>query len=88
MKKQLIIPQKSKGIMFILASVIFFAVSLFLFPILPWSKNAAFIDFSYSILFVFFLGLSTVSSIIVAPWAANSKYSFLAALRSGAQMVS
>ncbi len=87
-KKQLIIPNKSKGIMFLLAPVIFFAVSLFIWAILPWSQNAfSFLDFRYSILFQFLLGLSLVSSIIVGSWASNSKYSLFGALRSGAQML-
>ena len=86
--KQLIIPQKSKGIMYFFAPVIFFAVSLFIWAILPWSQNAfSFLDFRYSILFQFILGLSLVSSIIVGSWASNSKYSLFGALRSSAQML-
>ncbi len=45
MRKQFILPQHSKGIMFIVLLVIFFAVSLILFTILPFSQNSAFIDF-------------------------------------------
>ena len=87
-KKQLIIPQKSKGIMFILAPIILFAVSISIWAILPWDQNGFYMDFSYNILFQFYLSNLSVFSLTIAGWAGNSKYSFLGALRNAAQMLS
>lgn len=94
--KEIVTPSSSNSNIFIFAPLWTFIVSLLGWAVIPWSFvssmdsvrmiNSA--DISYGILFLFAISGLEVFGVIWAGWASNSRYSFLGALRSLAQMVS
>jgi NADH-quinone oxidoreductase subunit H len=86
-KEPLIPAGANKGI-FLLAPVITAGLALSAWAIMPVAKNWAVADINVGILYIFAVSSLQVYGVIMAGWASNSKYAFLAALRSAAQMVS
>lgn len=88
MHKETIIPAKSNRFIFLLAPVITFSLSLIAWAVIPFGEGMVLSNIDVGILYLFAISSLGVYGIIMAGWASNSKYPFLGALRSAAQMVS
>lgn len=86
--KETILPTSSNVGIFLLAPVITFTLSLMAWAAIPLSYGMVFSDLNIGLLYLFAISSLGVYGIIMAGWASNSKYAFLGALRSAAQMVS
>jgi NADH-quinone oxidoreductase subunit H len=86
-KEPLIPAGANKGI-FLLAPLVTAGLALSAWAVIPVAKNWAVADINVGVLYVFAISSLQVYGVIMAGWASNSKYAFLAALRSAAQMVS
>lgn len=88
MHKESIIPTLANKYLFVLAPVITFSVSLSAWAVVPFDKGWVFADINVGILYLFAMSSLGVYGIIIAGWASNSRYAFLGAMRSAAQMIS
>jgi NADH-quinone oxidoreductase subunit H len=86
--KEIIIPASSNKIIFILAPIITMTLALISWAVIPFSKTHVLSDINVGILYLFAVSSLGVYGIIMGGWASNSKYPFLGAIRSAAQMVS
>jgi NADH-quinone oxidoreductase subunit H len=86
--KETIIPTQANKVMFLLAPMITFALALLGWAVIPISENFVIADLNVGILYLFAISSLGVYGIIISGWASNSKYAFLGAIRSSAQMVS
>jgi NADH-quinone oxidoreductase subunit H len=88
MVKETIIPAGANKVLFIMAPMLTFVLALAGWAVVPFGTGMAIANINVGILYLFAISSLGVYGIIVAGWASNSKYSFLGALRSAAQMVS
>ena len=88
MHKEPIIPTRANPVLFLMAPVITFTLSLLAWAVIPIGPDFVLADINVGILYLFAISSLGVYGIIIAGWASNSKYPFLGALRSAAQMVS
>ena len=88
MFKEIIIPASANKVIFILAPIITLTLSLVAWAVIPFSKEMVLSDINVGILYLFAFSSLGVYGIIMGGWASNSKYPFLGAIRSAAQMVS
>merc|ERR1712004_150749 len=86
--KETIFPSNSSILIFLLAPILTFVLSLIGWSVIPFSKNIVISDINIGILYLFAISSLSVYGIIMAGWSSNSKYPFLGALRSAAQMIS
>jgi NADH-quinone oxidoreductase subunit H len=86
--KETIIPSGANRVLFILAPVVTFVLSLAAWAVIPFGAGIVLSDINVGFLYLFAISSLGVYGIIIAGWASNSKYAFLGALRSAAQMVS
>jgi NADH-quinone oxidoreductase subunit H len=86
--KETIIPSQSSRVIFLLAPMVTFMLALLGWAVIPLSPEFVIADINVGILYLFAISSLGVYGIIMAGWASNSKYSFLGAIRSSAQMVS
>ena len=86
--KETIIPAGANRVVFIIAPMITFLLSLVAWAVIPFDIDLVLADINVGVLYLFAISSLGVYGIIMAGWASNSKYAFLGALRSGAQMVS
>ena len=86
--KEIIIPASSNKIIFILAPIITMTLALISWAVIPFSEDFVLADINVGILYLFAVSSLGVYGIIMGGWASNSKYPFLGAIRSAAQMVS
>jgi len=86
--KETIFPSNSNILIFLLAPILTFVLSLIGWSVIPFSKNIVISDINIGILYLFAISSLSVYGIIMAGWSSNSKYPFLGALRSAAQMIS
>ena len=86
--KETILPSNSDVILFILAPILTFFLSLLSWAIIPFGPNMFYSNTNIGVLYLMAVSSLGVYGIIVAGWSSNSKYAFLGALRSAAQMVS
>ena len=86
--KETIVPSSANGILFIIAPMIAFMTALVAWAVVPFDDGWVIADINVGILYLFAISSLGVYGIIIAGWASNSKYAFLGALRSAAQMVS
>ena len=86
--KETIVPKDSSPYVFILAPMITFILSLIGWSVIPLSEGALVADINLGVLYLFAVSSLSVYGIILAGWSSNSKYPFLGALRSAAQMIS
>jgi NADH-quinone oxidoreductase subunit H len=86
--KEPLIPAGANKRIFLLAPLITAGLALSAWAVMPVAKNWAVVDIDVGILYIFAVSSLQVYGVIMAGWASNSKYAFLAALRSAAQMVS
>ena len=86
--KEVIIPSSSNKVIFILAPIVTMTLALISWAVIPFSANQVLADINVGILYLFAVSSLGVYGIIMGGWASNSKYPFLGAIRSAAQMVS
>ena len=86
--KESVFPSLSNQFLFVLAPMLTLFLSLLGWIIIPFSFGQVILDSSLGILYLFAISSLGVYGIIIAGWSSNSKYAFLGALRSAAQMVS
>ena len=86
--KEIIIPASSNKIIFILAPIVTMTLALISWAVIPFSENYVLANINVGILYIFAVSSLGVYGIIMGGWASNSKYPFLGAIRSAAQMIS
>ncbi len=86
--KEVIIPVRANKVIFIIAPIVTMSLALISWAVIPFSETLVLADINIGILYIFAVSSLGVYGIIMAGWASNSKYPFLGALRSAAQMVS
>jgi len=86
--KEIIIPASSNKIIFILAPIITMTLALIAWAVIPFGEDQVLANINVGILYIFAVSSLGVYGIIMGGWASNSKYPFLGAIRSAAQMVS
>ena len=86
--KEIIIPSSSNKVIFILAPIVTMTLALISWAVIPFSATQVLADINVGILYLFAVSSLGVYGIIMGGWASNSKYPFLGAIRSAAQMVS
>ena len=86
--KEIIIPASSNKVIFILAPIITMTLALIAWAVIPFGLEQVLADINVGILYIFAVSSLGVYGIIMGGWASNSKYPFLGAIRSAAQMVS
>ena len=86
--KETIFPTVSNKIVFLLAPMVAFSLSIAAWAVIPIAEGWVISNINVGILYLFAVSSLSVYGIIMAGWASNSKYAFMGALRSAAQMVS
>ena len=86
--KETVVPSGANRVVFILAPMLTFVLALVAWAVIPFDAGWVLADINVGILYLFAISSLGVYGIIMAGWASNSKYAFLGALRSAAQMVS
>lgn len=86
--KELIVPAGANKVVFLLAPVVSFVLALSVWAVVPVADGWVIADINVGILYLFAISTLGVYGVIIGGWASNSKYAFLGALRSAAQMVS
>ena len=88
MLKEIVIPAGADKVVFLLAPLLSFVLAAIAWVVIPFSDGWVISDLNVGILYIFAISSLGVYGIIMGGWASNSKYPFLGALRSAAQMVS
>ena len=88
LSKETILPAGADKVTFIIAPMLTFVLALVAWAVIPFGKSLVIADINVGILYLFAISSLGVYGVIMAGWASNSKYAFLGALRSAAQMVS
>jgi len=86
--KETIIPSRANTLIFVAAPMITFTLSLIGWAVIPFGEGLVLADLNVGLLYIFAVSSLGVYGIITSGWSSNSKYAFLGALRSAAQMVS
>ncbi len=86
--KETVVPSRANPVVFMLAPMLTFTLGLVAWAVIPFDQGLVLADINVGILYLFAISSLGVYGIIMAGWASNSKYAFLGALRSAAQMVS
>ena len=88
MFKEIIVPSSANKTIFILAPIVTLTLSLIAWAVIPFSGEIVLANINVGILYLFAISSLSVYGIIMGGWASNSKYPFLGAIRSAAQMIS
>jgi len=86
--KETVLPSTANKFIFIISPIITFVISLMGWAIIPYDKYSLLSELNVGVLYLFAVSSLGVYGIIMSGWSSNSKYAFLGALRSAAQMVS
>ena len=86
--KETILPAGADKVVFLIAPMLTFVLALVAWAVIPFGEGMVLADINVGILYLFAVSSLGVYGVIMAGWASNSKYAFLGALRSAAQMVS
>jgi NADH-quinone oxidoreductase subunit H len=86
--KETVIPSGANRVVFVAAPMITFTLALVAWAVIPFAPGVVLADINVGVLYLFAISSLGVYGIVMAGWASNSKYPFLGALRSAAQMVS
>jgi NADH-quinone oxidoreductase subunit H len=86
--KETIVPTSASKIVFMIAPMITFILSLVGWAVIPFAEGWVLSDMNVGVLYILAVSSLGVYGIIMAGWASNSKYAFLGAIRSSAQMIS
>jgi NADH-quinone oxidoreductase subunit H len=86
--KELIVPTNSDKVLFLVAPIVTFTLSLIGWAVIPFDANLILADINVGVLYILAVSSLSVYGVILAGWASNSKYAFFGAIRSAAQMIS
>lgn len=86
--KEIIVPRKSNQFLYLIAPLLAFAPALVAWAVIPFDETWVLADVNAGLLFLLAMTSIAVYGVIIAGWASNSKYAFLGALRSAAQVIS
>jgi NADH-quinone oxidoreductase subunit H len=86
--KETVLPSSANQLIFIISPILTFTISLMGWAIIPFDKYSVLAEMNIGVLYLFAMSSLGVYGIIMSGWSSNSKYAFLGALRSTAQMVS
>lgn len=86
--KEPVLPSSANTVVFLAAPVLTFLLALIAWAVIPFGEGLVLCDLDVGMLYIFAISSLGVYGVIMAGWASNSKYAFLGALRSTAQMVS
>ncbi len=86
--KEVIFPAGADRVVFLLAPMISLVMALIAWAVIPFNEGWVLADINVAILYIFAISSLEVYGVIMGGWASNSKYPFLGALRSAAQMIS
>jgi NADH-quinone oxidoreductase subunit H len=86
--KETIIPSGSNPLLFLMAPMLTFSLAMMAWAVIPVNDGWAIANINVGVLYLFAISSLGVYGVIISGWASNSKYAFLGALRSAAQMVS
>jgi NADH-quinone oxidoreductase subunit H len=86
--KETILPAGANKLIFVMAPMLTFILSLIAWAVIPFDDGMVLANINVGVLYLFAISSLGVYGVIMAGWASNSKYAFLGALRSAAQMVS
>lgn len=86
--KETILPSSSTTILFLLAPIISFILSLVAWAVIPFSQGLVLCDLNFGVLYLFAVSSLNVYGLLLAGWSSNSKYAFLGSIRSAAQLIS
>jgi NADH-quinone oxidoreductase subunit H len=86
--KEVIVPSGADKIVFFLAPMITFIMAVVVWAVIPFNEGWVVANINVGILYIFAISSFEVYGVIMGGWASNSKYAFLGALRSAAQMIS
>lgn len=86
--KEIIIPTSSNNFLFVLAPIISMVLAFTAWVVIPFNFSSSIADLNLGVLFLFMLSGLNIYSLLLAGWASNSSFAFLACLRSIAQMIS
>ena len=86
--KETVIPSGANRVVFLMAPMLTFVLAVVAWAVIPFDAGWVLADINVGVLYLFAISSLGVYGIIMAGWASNSKYAFLGALRSAAQMVS
>src|SRR6202163_832961 len=86
--KETIIPSGANRVVFVAAPMVTFSLALVAWAVIPFDVGIVISNINVGILYLFAISSLSVYGVIMAGWASNSRYAFLGALRSAAQMVS
>ena len=88
LSKETILPSGTSKTVFVIAPMLTFVLSLVAWAVIPFGEGMVIADVNIGILYLFAISSLGVYGVIMAGWASNSKYPFLGAMRSAAQMIS
>jgi NADH-quinone oxidoreductase subunit H len=86
--KETVVPNASNYILFIVTPILTFTLSLFSWIVIPFDYGIVISDLNLGLLFIFTVSSLNIYGVVIAGWSSNSKYAFLGAFRSSAQMIS
>lgn len=86
--KEPILPNSANLVLFVFAPVLTFLLSQVAWAVIPFGEGMVLADINVGLLYIFAISSLGVYGVVIAGWASNSKYAFLGALRSAAQMIS
>ena len=86
--KEIIVPTNANQYLFVIAPILALAPALAAWAVIPFNAELVLADIDAGLLYILALTSMSVYGIIIAGWASNSKYAFLGAMRSAAQVVS
>ena len=86
--KETILPSNANTVLFVMAPMITFILSMMGWAVIPFGEGIVLSNINVGILYLFAVSSLSVYGIILSGWASNSKYAFLGAIRSAAQMIS
>ena len=86
--KETVLPTRANKVVFVIAPMLTFILALVAWAVIPFDDGMVIADINVGILYLFAISSLGVYGIVMAGWASNSRYAFLGALRSAAQMVS
>lgn len=88
MLKEVILPAKANKILFLLAPIITFVLAMIGWAVIPFSETFIVADINIGVTYLLATSSLGIYGVIISGWASNSKYAFLGAIRSSAQMIS
>lgn len=88
MLKEVILPSEANKVLFVMAPMLTFVLAMIGWAVIPFGEGLVLADINVGVLYLLAISSLGVYGVIISGWASNSKYAFLGAIRSAAQMVS